>query len=139
MAGKSGRNLYFNLDDSAGTPTDLSTLITGADLADDVGMEDSTTAGPTRTATEDTVLLTSGTISVRAPYSATLWAHLAALKGHANTQTFDHAPEGNTSGKPHTTGECRLLSLRRTADATGQLRIEAELKTQGTVTEELIA
>lgn len=135
MAGKSARNLYWNLDNAAGAPQDLSTLAKGLDLNDDVGEEDSTTFGSTRTAVETTVTLTSGGYSIRAPYSSTLWTHLAALKGLTATSTFIVGPEGSTAGMPRTAGECRLRNLKRSGEVTALLAIEAEFSYQGAITE----
>lgn len=135
MAGTSGRNTYFRLDNSAGAIQDLSALIKSVEASDDVGLEDSTTFGASVTAKSNTVTLTEGGFSIRAPYSATLNTHLKGLKGLASTSTFEYGPQGSTGGYEKITGECRLKSLKRSGEVTGLLMIEAEFVYDGTITE----
>lgn len=135
MAGTPGRNLYFNLDNSAGTPTDLSTYLSSVDASDDVGMEDSTTFGAAVVAKSSTVTLTEGGFSIKGPFHATLNTHLKGLKGLAATSTFIIGPQGSTAGQERITGECRLKSLKRAGEVAGLLQMEAEFQYDGTVTE----
>ena len=133
--GTAARNSYLNLDDSGGTPTDLSTYLSSVDANDDVGLEDSTVFGAAVTAKSNTVTLTEGGFSIKAPYHATLNSHLKALKGLTGTSTFIYGPQGNTGGQQKITGECRMKSLKRSGEVAGLLMIEAEFVYDGTITE----
>lgn len=138
MAGTSARNYYFNLDNAAGAPQDLSTEIQSADVNDDIGLEDVTTFGSTRTAKSNVVTLTEGGFSIRGFFSATLHAHLAAVKrglAAGGSLTFILGPTGSTAGMQKTTGECFMKGLKRAGEVNGVLVMEAEFTFDGTITE----
>lgn len=134
--GTAARNFYFNLDNSSGTPVDLSTYLNAADETTTVNLEDSTTFGSSVVAKSNTVTLYEGGFIVRAPFHATLNTHLKALKGLTSTSTFILGPQGSTSGQERITGECRMTSFKRTGEVAGILRIEAEFRYDGTITED---
>lgn len=138
MPATSARNFYFNLDNAAGAPQDLSTEVQSVDANDDVGLEDSTTFGPTRTAKSNTVTLTEGGFSIRGFFSATLNTHLAAVKRGltaGGSLTFVLGPTGSTAGMQRITGECYMKSLKRSGEVNGLLVMEADFAYEGTVTE----
>lgn len=139
MAGQSARNFYWNLDNAAGTPVDLSAEISGVDITDDVGLEDSTTFSSTRTAKSNTVTLTEGGYTIRGHFSTTLNAHLKAVKRGltaGGSLTFILGPLGSTASDDRITGECFMKSLKRTGEVAGLAMMEAEFVYDGTVTED---
>jgi len=137
--GIAGRNFYFNLDNAAGSPQDLSTFVMSADINDDIGMEDDTTFSSTRTAKTAVITLTEGGFSVKGPFHATLNTHLKAVKmgltAANGTLTFILGPQGSTTGQERITGECRMKALKRSGEVAGILQMEAEFQFDGTVTE----
>lgn len=139
MPGVSARNHYFNLDNAAGAPQDLSTEVRAVDANDDTGLEDSTTFGTTRTAKSSTVTLTEGGFSIRGFFSTTLHNHLKAVKRGltaGGSLTFVLGPTGSTSAMQRVTGECFMKNLKRSGEVNGLLVMEAEFVYDGTVTED---
>lgn len=136
MPGTAGRNLYFNLDNSAGTPQDLSAELKTVDANDDVGLEDDTAFGSTVTAKSFAATLLDGGYSIKGPYSATMWAHLHALRGLSGTSTFIIGPIGSTAANPRITGECRLKSMKLGGAVDGLLQLEAEFQYDGAITKD---
>ena len=132
--GTAARNAFLELDNSGGTPVDLSTYGAEIDESEEVGLEDTTTFGTAVVAKSNTVTLYEGGFSLRAPWHATLSSHLAGLKGLLATSTFTIGPTGSTGGMEKITGECRLKTLKRTGAVGGALRIEAEFAFDGTLT-----
>ena len=133
--GNAARNFHITLDDSSGTPVDLSAYFKSADINDDIGLEDDTTFGASVVAKSFAATLTEGGFSLSAPYHATLNTHLKGLKGLTATSTFTLGPQGSTGGYEKVTGECRMKSLKRSGTVDGLLMIEAEFIYDGTVTE----
>lgn len=133
--GTAARSSYLNLDDSGGTPQDLSSYFEEFDQNDDVGMEESTTFGASVTAKSRTVTLTDGGFTLKGPWGTAVNNHLKALIGLTATSTFIIGPIGSTGGNPKITGECRLKSLKRNGKVDGILNITAEFMFDGTKTE----
>jgi len=139
MPGTSARNHYFNLDNAAGSPQDLSAEVQSVDANDETGLEDSTTFGATRTAKSSTVTLTEGGFTIRGFFSTTLHGHLKAVKRGltaGGSLTFILGPTGSTAGMQRVTGECYMKSLKRSGEVNGLLVMEAEFVYDGTITED---
>jgi hypothetical protein len=139
MAGQSARNYYFNLDNAAGAPQDLSAEIQSVDANDDIGLEDSTTFGASRTAKSNTVTLTEGGFTIRGFFSTALNNHLKAVKRGltaGGSLTFILGPTGSTPGMQRKTGECYMKSKKDTGEVNGLLVTEAEFVYDGTITED---
>lgn len=62
------------------------------------------------------------------------YRHLAGLYGKADSSTYSYGPQGNTTGLPNYTGECRLSSLEATLNHDALLEYTAELVCAGAVT-----
>lgn len=126
-----GKNQFFSLDDSGGTPVDLSAYLTGVDLSREFGLEDSTTLGDT--GHEFTPTLSNGTINIPFFFHATLEAHMAGLFGLAATSTFAYGPDTNTAGKRKVTGECRLQSIQTGGEVAGLVQGTVTLQIDGAI------
>jgi hypothetical protein len=134
MAGTSGRNLYFQLDNAGGTLQDLSALVNDVDQSEDNGLEDSTTFGASVKSKSYTFTLQEGKISIKGPWSSTLSSHLSGLRGIAATSSFVIGPTGSTAGMEKLTGECRVKSCKRAGKVNGLVELQAELQCDGDVT-----
>lgn len=134
--GTAARNLYFNLDNSAGSAQDLSAFVRNVEASDDVGLEDDTTFGSAVTDKSYVSTLIEGGFSISGPYHATLWAHLHAIRALTATSTFIIGPIGSTSTNPRITGECRMKSMKLSGVVDGQLMIEAEFLYDGAITKD---
>lgn len=121
----------FKLDNSAGALQDLSAFILDIQITEAVGMERSETMGDT--GEENTPTLTGGQIQVTFEYNTTMLTHLHNIKGHANTQTFEYGEDGSTSGKPKTSGECRLATYQRGGAVAGLVTGQAAFNIDGAV------
>lgn len=67
--------------------------------------------------------------------TAGTYKHLAGLFGATGTSSFEHGPEGNTTGDRKHSGECRLQQLVTTYSITEPTMFSATLVVDGQVTE----
>ena len=132
VAGKTG---VFKLDNAAGSLIDLSAYIDNVDMPRDAQLLETTTLG----ATAKTYItgFKNATIALKGHWdggSAAVDEHMAAILGHANTQTFELGPEGSTSGKVKYTGEARLTKYSCSTPVSGVVDWSADLQVSGDVT-----
>lgn len=127
-----GTSQTFSLDDSGGTPVDITSKLTGIQTSFDAALEDSTTLGDTWR--ERTVTLQDGSINLNLIWDATIDAHFHGIQGLAATQTFTYGPAGSTSGLRRATGECRVANISKGAEVAGIVTKTVTLQTDGTVT-----
>lgn len=126
---------FFSLDNSGGSPIDLSQYVTSVDLTLDKQVFDVTTFGSTGSRAKITGLK-DGKFSVKFFNDPTLQSHLVGLWGMAagSTHTFVFGPQGSTSGFRRITGECIMPSLPIGAQVDQVEEITAQFETTGTVT-----
>lgn len=130
--GIAGRTQTLSLDDSGGSPVDLSQYITDISAPTEFGLEDTTTLGDT--GHEFTPTLSNGTISVTLIWNATVDAHFAGLMGLSATSTFTYGPNGTTGGNRKVTGECRVQNYQIGAAVAGVVTATATLQIDGAIT-----
>jgi hypothetical protein len=130
MAFTHGKNAFFEIDDSGGTPRNLTTFVTDVSLPRDIDMAETSTFGNTyKTFIQG---LANATISISGRWDSTATtgpdAVLAGLIGAANTSTFSYGPEGNGVGKVKYTGEVYLSSYEITSPVTDVVSFTAQFQ-----------
>lgn len=127
--GKSG---YFNLDNSAGSPTDLSAYGAEVTFSPEIAVHDTTAFG-SNSRTKITGLK-DASFTVTFHNDPTLQTHLIALYGLATSSTFIVGPQGSGSGSRRITGECWLTGFPINANVDDAEKITATFTVTGDVT-----
>jgi hypothetical protein len=129
---------YLEIDDSAGTLTDVSDFVTGTSPAFDKQIFDITTFGNNGSRAKTTGLK-DGKFPVDFFSDPIILSHLIGLWGMArgSTHSFVYGPHGNTTGKVRVAGELVLQSLPLPAVVDDVERIQAAFECTGTVTFDL--
>ena len=126
-----GKDLNFTLDNSGGTPVDLSAYVmgSGVSLGRDIEALLTTTAGDN----SNTYIpgLKDATFSVEFDYNDTLVDHLDGVYGTASL-SFVYGPSGATTGYNKYTGECMLTSVPISSPI-GLNTVSAEFQVTGDV------
>ena len=127
-----GKDLNFTLDNSGGTPVDLSAYVmgSGVDFGRDIEALLTTTAGDN----SNTYIpgLKDATFSVEFDYNDTLVDHLDGVYGSASL-SFVYGPSGSTSGYNKYSGECMMTSVPITSPI-GLNTVSADFQVTGDVT-----
>lgn len=137
MAFKAGTVAYFNLDNAAGTPTNLSAYLDDVSYPQSVQTVEVSVFG---TAAKAFVAgLTDGdTIAIKGPLDVASYGHMGSVKAaqSAGTASFTFlwGPGGSVSGLPKITGECLLTGLTTSAGVGGRVEFAASLQVTGAVT-----
>lgn len=116
MAFVHGKGTHFTIDDSGGTPRNLSAYCTEVNFPRDFDMAETSTFGNTyKTFIQG---LGSATVSISGRYDSTATTGpdvvLSSLVGAANTATLVYGPEGSTAGRVRYSGEYWLASYEIT-------------------------
>lgn len=136
MAFQHGRITAFLLDDSAGALQNISAYLDNVDFPQEVDVPETTSFGDTDRR-YGVVGIKSATVSLSGKFDAgasAIDAHLSALIGHTDTQSFEYGPEGSTASNVQYSGECRLQSYSASSPVDGIVTFSAELLVDGTVT-----
>ena len=127
-----GKDLNFTLDNSGGTPVDLSAYVmgSGVDFGRDIEALLTTTAGDN----SNTYIpgLKDATFSVEFDYNDTLVDHLDSVYGTASL-SFVYGPAGSTGGYNKYSGECMMTSVPITSPI-GLNTVSADFQVTGDVT-----
>lgn len=135
MSFVAGKGSALKLDNAAGSLVDLSAFINNVDFPQDAQLLETTTLG----ATARTYItgFKNATIALQGFWdgaSAAIDEHMAAILGHANTQSFEYGPEGTASGKIKYSGECRCIKYQSGTPVDGVVSWSADLQVTGAVT-----
>lgn len=132
MAFVHGKETHFTLDDSGGTPRDISTYLTSVSFPRSQELADTTTFG----ASAKTFIAGFGdaTITIEGNWDPTVDGYLAGVVGVAGTLSFVYGPEGSTGGDVKYTGECVLTSYETSSGINDVTTFSAELQVSGAVT-----
>src|SRR5882672_3025916 len=106
-----GKSTSLKIDDSGGTPLDVSSYAKQSDIGFPIDTHDVTTFG-NNSKVFQTGLKGGDDITVDFLYDVTLEAFLAALYGNAATSTIDLAPAGRGAGTRKYTCEAYLKSFK---------------------------
>ncbi len=136
MAAIHGSSAVFNLDNSSGTPTDLTSYTRDVNFQLDEAMHDTTVFG--QTSHTKTTGLKDSKFTAMFVSSNTIMDHLTGLfttqsPGSTTTWTFIFGPRGSTSGYEKFTGECIMTALPIPAVVDNIETITAQFEVTGAV------
>lgn len=137
MAFKPGYLGYFNLDNAAGTPTNLSSYVDDTGVPQSRAMLEVSVLG---TASKAFIAGLAGgdQISVKGPYDVVLAGHLgsclSAQDAGTASFTFIWGPGGSVSGQAKISGECLIANYAPTGTVGGRAEWTASLQVTGAVT-----
>lgn len=124
-----GSKAFFQLDNSSGTLTNLTTYITSISYSPAAGTAETSTLGKTRK--EFIAGLRDAQISIEGVFDPALDAVLDAALGVE--RTFEFGPQGNTVGSVRYTGEAICTAYEASVDMGDAGRWTATLQPTGTV------
>jgi hypothetical protein len=132
-----GKSAEFQLDNAAGSLTNISNTVT------EVTLPQSVETGETTAFQQNDKTYVAGlgdsTISVSGIFDATVNTHItaviAALKaGTVASSTFQYGPAGSASGRPKFTGECIVTSYEVGSPVGDVITYSMEAQVSGSVT-----
>lgn len=137
MAFVHGKDIDFQLDDSAGTIRAVKGYLnTVTGLPGGRGLSETTAFGDQ--GTRNIPGLFNGTFSVAGHFDSTASVGIAtvlnSLRSATSTASFIYGPEGSTTGKVKYTGECWLTELTADASVSDRVPIAATFQIDGVVT-----
>jgi hypothetical protein len=127
-----GKATVFKVDNSGGTLTDISNVLTDVSFPQTVETAETTSFGSN--AKTYIVGLSDATISVSGNFDVTVDAHLIAVLGQAATLSFEYGPEGAATSDAKYTGECILTSYEKSGAVGDVVTFSAEFQVTGAVT-----
>jgi len=132
MAKQTGLGDYLAVDDSGGTPRDISNDI--GDYGINISQELITTTGLDKSAQERITGMSDGDVSLSGFFNAASNKSHDVFKTRTGTRTFDLRVGGNTSSNPKLTMEMLVGNYNVTRSTTGELTWSVTLNLQsGTV------
>jgi hypothetical protein len=132
MAKAHSRLATFSLDNSGGTPVDVTQYVDTVSLQDAVDASETTTLGDN--AREYIEGLAGTTISVSGPLDSVLYAQIAGIRQSGATRTFTYRPMGGTGTYPTISGECLVSAFTLGAQVGNPASFSATLTVTGAVT-----
>lgn len=132
MAISHGKDSYFNLDNAAGTPTDISTKLTDVRLPRTADVAEIATF----TAASKSIIsgLKDATITLTGIFDATIDAIMVSALGASASKTFIYGPQGSTAGLVKITGECICTAYEPSGSMGAAATFTATLRVTGDVT-----
>lgn len=131
MAFKHGSKAVVKIDNSSGTPVDLSTYINKFSMPREVDTAEVSTFG--KTSKVKIAGLKDGKATAEGPWDATLEAHMQGILGF-ETATIDYNPEGTTTGTRNIKCESILVSYEPSSDIGDAASWKAEFELTGDAT-----
>lgn len=133
MAFVHGKGAFLEIDDSSGTPVDISPFTDSIDgLPGEVELADVTAFGDEGhkriPGLENSQFTASGS------FDPSLIGTLAALRGLSTTSTFTFGPAGSASGNVSLSGECRLSTFNVNPAVAAKVSWSATFMVDGVVT-----
>lgn len=127
-----GKATVFKVDNSGGTLTDISDVLTDVSFPQSVETAETSAFGSS--AKSYVVGLSDATLSVSGNFDTTVDAHLIAVLGQAATLSFEYGPEGSTAGDAKYTGECLMTSYEKSGAVGDVVTFSSEFQVTGAVT-----
>lgn len=131
MAFVHGKSTVIKIDNSAGTPVDLSQYVSKTTFGREVDTAEVTTFGKNSKAF--IAGLKDGSPSLEGPWDAAVESHMQAILGF-ETVTLDYQPEGGTTGKRRILAEAILTSYEVDSDIGEANTWSADFQVTGDVT-----
>lgn len=137
MAFKAGTVTFVALDNTAGTPTNLSPYADNFAWPQSVTTLDTSTFG-TAAKSSITGLTDGDTVTMSGPLDVTLHSHLAAIKAAqaagSSTSTIQWGPGGSVSGQAKISAECWVTGYNVSVGVSGRAEYQCSLQVTGAVT-----
>lgn len=137
-----GRSASFTIDDSGGTPRDISSTCDSLDISMPVETAEVTAFGNNSKAYING--LRDSTVSISGHFDATATTGpdtvLGGVFGYnggtsaGGSLTFTYGPEGTSSGRVKYTGECYMTSYQVSAPVGDKVSFSAEFQCTGDIT-----
>lgn len=127
-----GKATVFKVDNSGGTLTEISNVLTDVSFPQTVETAETSSFGSS--AKTYVVGLSDATISVSGNFDATVDAHLSGILGQAASVSFEYGPEGSATSDAKYTGECILTSYEKSGAVGDVVTFSAEFQVTGAVT-----
>jgi hypothetical protein len=127
-----GKATVFKVDNSGGSLTDISDVLTDVSFPQTIETAETTSFGSS--AKSYIVGLSDATISISGNFDATVDAHLSGVLGQAASLSFEYGPEGSTSPDAKYTGECLMTSYEKSGAVGDVVTFSAEFQVTGVVT-----
>lgn len=127
-----GKATVFKVDNSGGTLTEISNVLTDVSFPQTVETAETSSFGSS--AKTYVVGLSDATISASGNFDATVDAHLSGILGQAASVSFEYGPEGLATGDAKYTGECILTSYEKSGAVGDVVTFSAEFQVTGAVT-----
>lgn len=134
MAFAHGKLGFFSLDDSGGTPRDLSTYLNDISMPRDIETAETTTFSVAGSAKTYIVGLTDSTISISGLFDPTADGYLAGVVGQTASLSFVYGPAGNTGGFVKYTGECFVTSYEVSSSVGDVVQASASMQVTAAIT-----
>jgi hypothetical protein len=126
-----GKTAVFKIDDSGGTPRDISDTVNEVTFSRSLETGETTSFGSS--AKTYVAGLSDATISISGTWDATVDNYLAGGIG-VDTLSFEYGPEGSTSTRIKYTGECICTSYEPGSPVGDVVTYSAEYQITGPVT-----
>ena len=126
-----GKNAVFKIDDSGGTPRDISDTVNEVTFSQSLETGETTSFGSS--AKTYVAGLSDATLSISGTWDATVDGYLAGGIG-VDTLSFEYGPEGSTTGYVKYTGECIMTSYEPGSPVGDVVTYSAEYQITGAVT-----
>jgi len=127
-----GKATVFKVDNSGGSLTTISDVLTDVSLPQTIETAETTSFGSN--AKTYIVGLSDATISISGNFDVTVDAHLSSVLGQAATLSFEYGPEGLATGDAKYTGECLMTSYEKSGAVGDVVTFSAEFQVTGAVT-----
>ena len=127
-----GKATVFKVDNSGGSLTDISNVLTDVSFPQTIETAETTSFGSN--AKTYVVGLSDATISISGNFDTTVDAHLSGVLGQAATLSFEYGPEGSVALDAKYTGECIMTSYEKSGAVGDVVTFSAEFQVTGTVT-----
>lgn len=126
-----GKGSVFKIDDSGGTPRDISNVLNSVSFPREVEATETTAFGDN--ARTYIVGLSNSTVSIEGMFDSTVDGYLAGIVGGA-AGTLEYGPMGSTASDIKYTGEAILTSYEVSAGVGDAVTFSAEFQVTGAVT-----
>jgi len=137
MAFKPGKGAFLALDNTAGSPVDVSAYADSFDFPQPVDQVETTTFGATAKAFIPG-LTDGGQFSMSGPADVGMGTFLAGMKAAqaagSSTSTIQFGPGGSVSGQVKVSAECYIAAYNISVGVGGRVEYSASLQVTGSVT-----
>lgn len=127
-----GKATVFKVDNSGGTLTDISNVLTDVTFPQTVETAETSAFGSS--SKTYVVGLKDATISISGMFDTTVDAHLGGILGQSASVSFEYGPQGSTSPNAKYTGEAILTSYEKSGAVGDTVQFSAEFQVTGAVT-----